>query len=144
MLKGVSEKKLTKEIVAGKSISLCFPEHKIYSSAIVGGVLPIATGSAFFKQNSENKIQSLLFVGEMTAETGIMHECLKFSKNKKLPIHFIIEDNSKSVCTDTRKTWSMKKLSFEGKKISLSHIIGTHLSIHTQVQGKEFNFNEIF
>ena len=116
LLKGVSEKKLTKEIVAGKSISLCFPEHKIYSSAIVGGVLPIATGVAFSNKIQKIKSKVFCFVGEMTAETGIMHECLKFSKNKKLPIHFIIEDNSKSVCTDTRKTWSMKKLSFEGKK----------------------------
>ena len=28
----------------------------------------------------------------------------------------IVEDNRKSVCTDTRKTWSTKKLSFDGKK----------------------------
>ena len=116
LLKGVSEKILTKEILAGKSISLCFPKHKIYSSAIVGGILPIATGVAFSNKIQKIKSKVFCFVGEMTAETGIMHECLKFSKNKKLPIHFIIEDNSKSVCTDTRKTWSMKKLSFEGKK----------------------------
>lgn len=116
LLKGVSEKILTKEILAGKSISLCFPKHKIYSSAIVGGILPIATGVAFSNKIQKIKSKVFCFVGEMTAETGIMHECLKFSKNKNLPIHFIIEDNSKSVCTDTRKTWSMKKLSFEGKK----------------------------
>tara|TARA_B100000963_G_scaffold293247_1_gene263618 strand:+ start:5681 stop:6280 length:600 start_codon:yes stop_codon:yes gene_type:complete len=116
LLKGVSEKILTKEILAGKSISLCFPKHKVYSSAIVGGILPIATGVAFSNKIQNIKSKVFCFVGEMTAETGIMHECLKFSKNKNLPIHFIIEDNSKSVCTDTRKTWSMKKLSFEGKK----------------------------
>jgi pyruvate dehydrogenase E1 component alpha subunit len=116
LLKGVSEKILTKEIIAGKSISLCFPKHKIYSSAIVGGVLPIATGLAFSNKIQKIKSKVFCFVGEMTAETGIMHECLKFSKNNNLPIHFVVEDNSKSVCTDTRKAWSMKKLSFEGKK----------------------------
>ena len=42
LLKGVPKQNLMEEIVAGKSISLCFPEFKIYSSAIVGGVLPIA------------------------------------------------------------------------------------------------------
>ena len=47
----------------------------------------------------------------MTSETGIAHETIKYMNlNKKLPIHFIIEDNAKSVCTDTRKTWSLKKL----------------------------------
>lgn len=34
------------EIMAGRSISLCFPEQRVYSSAIVGGVLPIAVGTA--------------------------------------------------------------------------------------------------
>ena len=56
------------------------------------------------------------FVGDMTSETGIMHEAYKFSKNKKLPIHFVIEDNNLSVCTDTRKTWGTKKLYFEKLK----------------------------
>ena len=54
-------------------------------------------------------------MGEMTSETGIAHECIKYSRNFDLPIHFIIEDNEKSVCTDTRKTWKQKKLSYEGK-----------------------------
>ena len=57
-----------------------------------------------------------VFIGDMTFETGVFHETYKYAKNFNLPIHFIIEDNSKSVCTDTRKAWSMKKLSFEGKK----------------------------
>ena len=55
-------------------------------------------------------------MGEMTSETGIAHEAIKYSINKKLPIHFIVEDNKKSVCTDTRKTWSQKKLTFERSK----------------------------
>ena len=49
----------------------------------------------------------------MTSETGMMNECYKFAKNHNLPIRFIIEDNNISVCTDTRKTWKMKKLSYE-------------------------------
>ena len=52
-------------------------------------------------------------MGEMTSETGVAHECIKYSRNHELPIHFIIEDNRKSVCTDTRKTWSTKKLTYE-------------------------------
>ena len=108
LLKGVPSKKLKKEIIEGKSISLCFPEHKIQSSAIVGGSLPIAVGMAlsFKRKKSKNKVYC--FIGEMTSETGIAHECIKYSRNKKLPIHFIVEDNGKSVCTDTRKTWSQK------------------------------------
>ena len=46
LLKGVPTKTLKKEIIEGKSISLCFMKHKIYSSAIVGGILPISLGMA--------------------------------------------------------------------------------------------------
>jgi TPP-dependent pyruvate/acetoin dehydrogenase alpha subunit len=120
LLKGVPIKKLTQEILNGKSISLCFPEYKIYSSAIVGGSLPIAVGLAlaFKKKKSKNKVY--IFIGDMSSETGIAHECIKFSINNKLPIHFVVEDNSKSVCTDTRKAWSMKKLTYE--KINSKYI----------------------
>ena len=112
MLKGVPQEKLKKEILNGKSISLCFPDYKIYSSAIVGGNLPTAVGVALSlkRKNSSEKVYS--FIGDMTSETGIAHECIKYSRNKKLPIHFIIEDNKKSVCTDTRSAWS-QKLSYE-------------------------------
>jgi len=113
LLKGVPTKKLKNEIINGKSISLCFIEHKVYSSAIVGGTLPIALGLAtsFKRKKSKNKVYC--FIGDMTSETGIAHECIKYATNKNLPIHFIIEDNRKSVCTDTRKTWSTKKLTYE-------------------------------
>ena len=116
LLKGVPAKTLKKEIIEGKSISLCFTKYKIYSSAIVGGILPISLGMAlsFKRKKSKNKV--FCFIGDMTSETGIAHETIKYSINKKLPIHFIVEDNSKSVCTDTRNTWSLKKLTYENSK----------------------------
>ena len=113
LLKGVPPKILKKEILEGKSISLCFPEYKIYSSAIVGGVLPIAVGMALSLKRKKSRNKVYCFMGEMTSETGIAHETIKYSRNKKLPIHFIVEDNRKSVCTDTRKTWSQRKLTYE-------------------------------
>ena len=114
LLKGVPKKNIKEEILSGRSISLCFPKYNIYSSAMVGGSIPIAVGTAMSlkRKNSENKV--FCFMGEMTSETGIAHECVKYSRNFKLPIHFIVEDNEKSVCTDTRKAWNQKKLSYEG------------------------------
>ena len=113
LLKGVPPKLLKREILAGKSISLCFPKYKIYSSAIAGGTLPIAVGMALSLKRKKSKNKVFCFIGEMTSETGIAHENIKYSMNKKLPIHFVIEDNKKSVCTDTRKAWSTNKLTFE-------------------------------
>ncbi len=115
LLKGVPAQELKKKILQGDSISLCFPKYKIYSSAIVGGNLPIALGVALANKYSKKKSKVYCFVGDMTAETGIMHETLKYAMNHKLPIHFIVEDNNLSVCSDTRKTWSTKKLIFENK-----------------------------
>ena len=120
LLKGVPPKLLKREILAGKSISLCFPKYKIYSSAIAGGTLPIAVGMALSLKRKKSKNKVFCFIGDMVSETGIAHENIKYSMNKKLPIHFIIEDNNKSVCTDTRKTWSQKKLTYE--KISNKYV----------------------
>jgi len=113
LLKGVPPKKITNEIINGKSISLCFLDYKIYSSAIVGGSLPIALGLALSLKRKKSKNKVYCFIGDMTSETGIAHECIKYSRNKNLPIHFIVEDNRKSVCTDTRKAWSKNKLTYE-------------------------------
>ena len=114
LLKGVPTNELKREILNGKSISLCFPKYKIYSSAIVGGNLPTAVGMALSLKRKKSSNKVYCFIGDMTSETGIAHECIKYSRNFKLPIHFVIEDNSKSVCTDTRLVWSQKKLTYEG------------------------------
>ena len=114
LLKGVPEKLIKDEILACRSISLCFPKYKIYSSAMVGGSIPIAVGTALSIKRNKSKNRVYCFMGEMTSETGIAHECIKYSRNFKLPIHFVIEDNEKSVCTNTRKVWNQKKLSYEG------------------------------
>ena len=121
LLKGVPEDEVMAEIVAGRSISLCFPEHRIYSSAIVGGVLPIAVGTAMAIQRSGEDARVHCFVGDMTAETGIAHECIKYSRNHGLPIRFIVEDNEKSVCTDTREAWNQPRLSFENQRDEFIH-----------------------
>ena len=46
LLHGVSKEELQKSILAGNSISFQSPKHHIYTSAIVGGILPIAVGTA--------------------------------------------------------------------------------------------------
>jgi len=114
LLKGVPREQLKKEILAGHSISLCFPEHRIFSSAIVTGVLPIAVGAALAIKRQGGSERVHCFMGEMTAETGMANTCIKYSRNHGLPIRFIIEDNGKSVCTETRETWAAERLTFEG------------------------------
>jgi len=113
LLKGVPQDKLKEAILQGRSISLCFAQYRVLSSGIVTGVLPIATGIALDIKRKGGTNKVYCFMGEMTSETGVAHECIKYARNHKLPIHFVIEDNGKSVCTDTRATWAQEKLTYE-------------------------------
>lgn len=113
LLKGVSREELKKEIVKGRSIALCFPEHRILSSGIVGGILPIAVGVAMGIKRDGGKEKVHCFLGDMTSETGIAHECIKYAYHKSLPINFYVEDNGKSVCTNTKDSWGLDVLTFE-------------------------------
>lgn len=120
LLKGVPKERLKADILAGKSISLNYPEYRIFSSAIVGGNIPIALGAAMALQIGAKPGKVWCFVGDMTAETGVFIECLKYANNFKLPIVFVIEDNNKSVCTDTRETLNVDTLFAEA--LGDSHI----------------------
>ena len=98
----------------GRSISLCFAEQRILCSGIVTGTIPIAVGIALDIKRKGGTNKVYCFMGDMTSETGVAHENIKYARNHELPIHFIIEDNGKSVCTDTRATWSQDTMTFEG------------------------------
>jgi TPP-dependent pyruvate/acetoin dehydrogenase alpha subunit len=113
LLKGVPKKLVRAEILAGRSIALCFPEYKVLSSGIVGGVLPIAVGIGMAIKRKGGSEWVHCFLGEMTAETGIAHESMKYARNHDLPVRFIIEDNGLSVCTDTREVWNQPVLTHE-------------------------------
>ena len=116
LLKGVPKREILNNIIRGNSIAMCFPKQKIISSAIVGGTLPIALGAALGLKIKGSKNRVFCFIGDMTSETGIADECIKYATNFDLPITFVIEDNNLSVCTDTRKTWGQKNLTYENKK----------------------------
>jgi pyruvate dehydrogenase E1 component alpha subunit len=119
LLKGVPQEQIKKDILEGKSITLCYPEHNVYSSAIVTGNIPIATGMALDIKRKDQTNHVWCFVGDMTSETGTFFENWKYAVNFDLPITYIIEDNGKSVCTETRKTWNTDELFFakETRKI---------------------------
>lgn len=105
LLKGVPPERLRADILAGRSIALCYPEHRVISSAIVGGIVPIALGLALAIKRSAGAECVWCFVGDMTAWTGVFNECRKYAIGWDLPITFVVEDNGKSVMTNTREVW---------------------------------------
>lgn len=113
LLKGVPSEELKKDILDGKSISLCYPKYNIYSSAIVAGSIPIATGVALDIKRKKQNNHVWCFLGDMASETGTFFENWKYSMNWDLPITFIIENNRQSVCTDTKKVWNTESLFFQ-------------------------------
>lgn len=114
LLKGVPQKQLKEDILQGKSITLCYPKYNIYSSAIVTGNIPIATGTALDIKRKGETNHVWCFVGDMTSETGTFYENHKYAVNQDLPITYIVENNQKSVCTPTLDVWGIKNLTYSG------------------------------
>ena len=108
LLKGISLDWLEKEILEGRSITIVNKDEKFYSSAIVGGILPIAVGVAM--SNKRKGVDEIVwcFVGDMAFETGTFMENYKYAKNFNLPIRFVVEDNEVSTNTPTIETWNNK------------------------------------
>ena len=113
LLKGVPPGDVLNEIKEGRSISLGFPEYRIFSSAIVGGQVSIAVGAAKAEKLKQSKSHVWCFIGDMTAETGIAQTSIRYAERHDLPITFVVEDNGISVLTDTRKVWASNTLRFE-------------------------------
>lgn len=116
LLKGIPRETLKQAILEGKSIALCFPEQKILCSGIVGSLMGVATGTAWALKHQNKKANVYLFCGDMSAETGIFHEAVKYAYNFDLPVKFIVCDNSVSVLTNTRATWGSSDPWFKGTK----------------------------
>jgi TPP-dependent pyruvate/acetoin dehydrogenase alpha subunit len=118
LLKGVPREQVRREIISGRSISLCFIEYKVISSGIVGGNVPISVGIAMAEKASRSNNHVWCFMGDMTSETGTAQTSIRYAETHDLPITFIIEDNGLSVLTDTRSVWASPSLRYEEIKSS--------------------------
>ena len=108
LLKSNDPEWLKKEIFEKRSSHINSKEHKIFTSAIVGGILPIALGTAWEIKRKKKREHVWCFIGDMASEMGIFYECVKYAEGEKLPITFVIEDNTWGVYTPTRKVWKEK------------------------------------
>jgi len=108
LLHGFDPDELFDLILEGKSMGIISVKDNFYSSAIVGGSLPIALGVAQSIKLKRQKNKVWCFVGDMTFETGTFHECYKYARNFDLPIEFVVEDNNMSTNSPTDQTWNKK------------------------------------
>lgn len=110
LLKGIPRDEVKQKIINGESITLMFPKYNFFSSAIVGGIIPIAMGTALGIKRSGSNQHVWCFVGDTSAETGAFNESLRYSENFDLPITFVIEDNGFSVNTPTSVVWGLGEI----------------------------------
>lgn len=113
LLKGVPPDELRSAIHRGESMALRFDKHRVYGSAIVGGTVPIALGTALAIKRSGADERVWLFIGDMSAESGIVYEAAKYAKNFHLPLTIVVEDNGVSVLSDTREVWGKNNADVE-------------------------------
>lgn len=110
ILKGICPVWLENEILAGRSITIVNKQDKFYSSAIVGGIIPIAVGAAMALKREGSEERVWCFIGDMAFETGGFMENYKYAKNFDLPITFVVEDNGVSTNTPTLEAWGKKSI----------------------------------
>lgn len=109
LLHGFDRQFLMNTVVEGRSMATSSNTNKFYSSAIVGGIIPIALGTAMGLKRRGSSEKVWCFIGDMTYETGVFHESYKYAKNFELPLQFVVEDNNLSVHTPTDVTWKTKQ-----------------------------------
>ena len=86
-------------------MTVCSPEHHFMASAIVAGCFPIAVGVAWEIKRRGGNERVWIFTGDMAAQTGMAMECYNYAKEHDLPVVWVLEDNGKSVCTETKSVW---------------------------------------
>ena len=109
LLHGFDRQQLMDDIVVGRSMATSSNVHKFYSSAIVGGIISPALGTAMALKRKGSDRRVWCFIGDMTFETGVFHESYKYAKNFELPLQFVVEDNNLSVHTPTDAAWNVRQ-----------------------------------
>jgi TPP-dependent pyruvate/acetoin dehydrogenase alpha subunit len=108
LLTGIPKEKVKARILEGQSMAMNFPHWNFYTSAIVGGILPIAVGVAHQLKGTGRRV--LCFIGDMAFRTGIAHESIMYAASHDLSIIFVVEDNGRSVGTPTQDVWGSVKI----------------------------------
>jgi pyruvate dehydrogenase E1 component alpha subunit len=117
LLKSKDKEWLMNEIIKkANSSHINSRKYKIFTSAIVGGIIPIALGVAYSIKLKKQKSKVYCFVGDMASEMGCFNEAVKYAINFDLPIIFVIEDNGLGCNSPTEIVWG-NKLYYKSDKV---------------------------
>ncbi len=93
-------------------------EHNFFGGhGIVGGQIPLGAGIAFADKYNGNDNVTLCYMGDGAVRQGALHETFNMAMLWKLPVIFIIENNSYAMGTSVERTSNVHEL----YKIGLSY-----------------------
>ena len=111
--KGVDLKKMTAEIFGKKAglgqgkgghMHLFDPATKFSCSGLIGAGFPPAVGAALASKMQGKDWVAVAFAGEGAANQGSFHESLNLAALWRLPVVFVIEDNSWAISVPKTKS----------------------------------------
>jgi pyruvate dehydrogenase E1 component alpha subunit len=95
----------------GGSMHICDLEKgNLGANAIVGGGLPIATGSALAQKMRGSGNITVAFFGDGASNQGTFHESLNLASVWKLPIVFVCENNGFGISVPVSQSTSVKDI----------------------------------
>ena len=103
---GGDEQKLLDEIMGKESgvnqgfsgsQAISDPSINFHASAIVGGMVGVATGTAYALKMDKSENIVVCCVGDAGTEAGVFWESMNFAALHSLPIVYVCENNGKSV-----------------------------------------------
>lgn len=96
--------------IGGSMHSTYLETGVLFSTAIVGGNIPMATGVGLaIKLEREEKVVACFF-GDGATNTGAFHEGINLAALWKLPVLFVCENNMYAVSTPVKKAVSAEKI----------------------------------
>src|ERR1044071_6770351 len=88
--------------------------------AIVGGQIPLATGTAFATKYQGTDQVTLCFFGEAAVNQGAFHESLNMAQLWKLPCIYICENNQYGMGTSLKRAMSSHDISEKASSFDLA------------------------
>lgn len=103
LLFGMPEEELIRQILEGRSMSLCWP--RMVQSSIVAGTCSIAAGKAMAIKLRGGTERVWCFLGDGASDEGTFWEAARFVSARGLPCTFVLEFNNSSCGVRIDQRW---------------------------------------
>jgi len=88
-------------------------------NGIVGGQIPLATGSAFAQKSQKDGGATIVFFGDGAIHQGAFHEAMNLAAIWKLPVVFVCENNQYGMGTSVDRASSVTDLYIKGQAYNI-------------------------